>query len=50
MYNRNFFRSQLGQAAIASTAAMVTFVLLSTQIAVTAPNPALATYEQVEIA
>ncbi|WP_370297724.1 hypothetical protein [Qipengyuania mesophila] len=50
MYNRSFFRSQLGQAAIASIAAMVTFVLLSTQIAVTAPSPALAAYEQVEIA
>ena len=37
MYNRSFFRSQLGQAALASMAAMATFVLLSSQIAVTAP-------------
>ena len=29
MYNINFFRSQLGQAAIASIAAMATFVVLS---------------------
>ena len=50
MYNINFFRSQLGQAAIASIAAMATFVLLSSQIAVTAPTPVMAAYEQVEIA
>ena len=50
MYDRNFFRSRRGQAAIASIAAMVTFVLLSSQIAVTAPTPALAAYEKVEIA
>ncbi|MFT6475125.1 MAG: hypothetical protein ACJAUS_002855 [Qipengyuania sp.] len=50
MYNRSFFRSQLGQAALASMAAMATFVLLSSQIAVTAPTPVLAAYEQVEIA
>ncbi|MBO6769133.1 MULTISPECIES: hypothetical protein [unclassified Erythrobacter] len=50
MYNRSFFRSQLGQAAIASIAAMGTFVLLSSQIAVTAPTPIMAAYEQVEIA
>ncbi len=50
MYNRSFFRSQLGQAALAIMAAMATFVLLSSQIAVTAPTPVLAAYEQVEIA
>lgn len=50
MYDRNFFRSRLGQAAIASVAAMVTFVLLSSQIAATAPTPPLAAYEKVEIA
>lgn len=50
MYNRSFFRSQLGQAAIASIAAMVTFVLLSSQIAVTAPTVSVAAYEKVEIA
>lgn len=50
MYNRSFFRSQLGQAAMASIAAMITFAVLSSHIAVTAPNPALAAYEQVEVA
>ncbi|WP_324826752.1 hypothetical protein [Qipengyuania zhejiangensis] len=50
MYNRSFFRTQLGQAAFASIAAMAIFVVFSSQIAVTAPAPVLATYEQVEIA
>ena len=50
VYNRSFFRSQLGQAAIASIAAMAAFVLLSSQIAVTTPTPVMAAYEQVEIA
>ncbi len=31
MYNREFFSSKLGQAAIASIAAMTAFVALSTQ-------------------
>ncbi|MEL7444302.1 MAG: hypothetical protein AAGK02_00630 [Pseudomonadota bacterium] len=34
MYDRRFFQSKLGQAAIASIAAMVTFVALSTQMQV----------------
>ena len=50
MYNINFFRSQLGQAAIASIAAMATFVVLSSHITVPPPPPAVAAYEQVEIA
>ena len=50
MYNINFFRSQLGQAAIASIAAMATFVVLSSQITVPTPTPSVAAYEQVEIA
>lgn len=50
MYNRSFFSSQLGQAAIASIAAMITFAVLSSQIAFTAPVPALAAYERVEVA
>ena len=50
MYNINFFRSQLGQAAIASIAAMATFVVLSSHITSAAPPPAVAAYEQVEIA
>ena len=32
MYDRRFFQSQLGQAALASIAAMVIFVALSGQI------------------
>ena len=35
MYNINFFRSQLGQAAIASISAKGTFVVVSTHITVT---------------
>jgi len=31
MYNRTFFSSKLGQAALASIAAMTAFVALSTQ-------------------
>ena len=50
MYNRSFFQSQLGQAAIASIAAMITFAVLSSQIAVTSPLPVVALTEQVEIA
>lgn len=50
MYSRSFFSSQLGQAAIASIAAMITFAVLSSQIAVTTPAPTVAAYEQVEIA
>ena len=50
MYNINFFRSQLGQAAIASIAAMATFVVLSSHITVTSPSRAVAAYEHVEIA
>lgn len=50
MYDRRFFQSKLGKAAIASTAAMVTFVALSSQIAVTTPMPAMAVYHQAELA
>ncbi len=32
MYNREFFRSKLGKASIASISAMVIFVALSTQM------------------
>ena len=32
MYDRSFFQSKVGQAAIASVAAMVAFVALSTQM------------------
>ncbi len=50
MYDRKFFGTRLGQAALVSIAAMVALVSLSSQIAVTTPMPALASYEQVEIA
>ena len=50
MYDRKFFGTQLGKAALASIAAMTAMVVLSSQIAVTTPMPALATYEQMEIA
>ncbi len=50
MYDRRFFQSRLGQAALASVATMVAFVALSLQIAVTAPMPMVAAYAQVEIA
>ncbi|GMM92521.1 hypothetical protein [Qipengyuania sp. MTN3-11] len=50
MYDRRFFRTRLGQAALVSIAAMVTFVGLSGQIAVTTPAVPLAVGEQVEIA
>ena len=39
MYNRRFFQTKLGRAALASVAAMTTFVVLSTQMHV---SPALA--------
>ena len=50
MYDRSFFRTQLGQAAFASIVAMSAFVMLSSHITVTTPVAAIATYEQVEIA
>ena len=37
MFDRRFLRTRLGQATVASTAAMAAFVLLSSQIAMTAP-------------
>ena len=50
MYDRRFFRSRLGQAALASIAAMATFVALSSQVAMTAPVVPLAGGQQVELA
>lgn len=50
MYDRHFFRTRLGQAAMASIAAMVAFVALSGQVH---QNPAVAAsahYEEVELA
>ena len=49
MYNREFFRSKLGQAAIASIAAMVAFVALSTQFNAGHTHAAAITHENVMV-
>ena len=49
MYNREFFRSKLGQAAIASIAAMVAFVALSTQFNAANVPPASVAYDSVMV-
>lgn len=52
MYDRRFFQSKLGQAALASISAMVAFVALSTQMHVTPAYAAVAAAqgEMVEMA
>ncbi len=50
MHDRRFFATRLGQAALASTAAMAVFVMLSTQIAVTAPMAQVAVVQTAELA
>ena len=50
MYNRQFFSTTLGKAAIASIAMMTAFVALSAQITVTTPMPMVASISHVEIA
>ena len=50
MYDRRFFRSKLGQAAIASIAAMVAFVALSTQMHTTSAMAANMSCQTIEIA
>lgn len=50
MYDRKFFASRIGQAALASIGAMAAFVVLSTQIAVTAPVAQVAMSHTVELA
>ena len=50
MFDRRFLSTRLGQAALASTAAMLAFVLLSTQIVVTAPMAQVAVAQTVELA
>ena len=50
MYDRQFFRTSLGKAAIASIAMMTAFVALSSQITVTTPMPLVASIQHVEIA
>ncbi|MCP5396221.1 MAG: hypothetical protein H6918_05720 [Sphingomonadaceae bacterium] len=50
MYNRRFFQSRLGQAALASIAAMMAFVALSTQMQATPAFAATIQAETVELA
>ena len=50
MYDHKFFSSRLGQAALASIGAMAAFVMLSTQIAVTAPMAQVAVAQSAELA
>ncbi|WP_341712316.1 hypothetical protein [Erythrobacter sp.] len=50
MYDRNFFRTQLGQASLASFLAMAIFAVFSSNLAMSAPAPSIAYYDQVEIA
>lgn len=50
MYDRSFFATRLGQAAMASIAAMALFVVMSTQIAITAPMPQVAVAQTAELA
>lgn len=50
MYDRRFFATRLGQAALASVGAMATFVMLSTQIAVTAPMAQVAVVQSAKLA
>ena len=50
MYDMQFFRTKVGQAALASVAAMAALVALSTQIAVTTPVVAASGIAMVEVA
>ena len=50
MYDRRFFRTRVGQAAAASMAAMIAFVVLSTQITVTAPVTHVTMAQTMEVA
>ena len=50
MYDRKFFTTRLGQAALASIGAMAAFVMLSTQIAVTTPMVQIAAAHSAQVA
>lgn len=50
MFDRSFLATRLGQAALGSLLAMVAFVMMSTQIAVTAPLPQVALVQTAELA
>ena len=50
MYDRRFFQTRLGQAALASIAAMAAFVALSSQMQAAPAFAADTTLQQVELA
>jgi hypothetical protein len=50
MYDRRFFQTKLGQAALASVAAMAAFVALSSQMHAAPAFAAEASVNQVELA
>ena len=50
MFDRRFFQSKLGKAALASVTAMTAFVALSSQINANPAFAATAAYETVELA
>ncbi|GAA4647499.1 hypothetical protein GCM10023115_54610 [Pontixanthobacter gangjinensis] len=54
MYDRSFFKSKLGQAALASIAAMCAFVVLSSQMqfspAYASAHSEIVQFEAVELA
>ena len=50
MYDRQFFKTRLGQAALASIVAMTAFVALSSQLQFQPSSVAVAATQQVEIA
>lgn len=50
MYNRRFFQTKLGQAAMASIAAMCAFIALTTQMQVDPAFASVPSIEAVELA
>lgn len=50
MYDRRFFQTKLGKAALASIAAMTAFVALSSQMHANPAFAATSAYETVELA
>ena len=50
MYDLRFFRTRLGQAAMVSVAAMVTFIAFQGQAPANPPAPPISGFAQVELA
>ncbi len=50
MYDRSFFGTRLGQAALVSIAAMIVFAMASGHVEPRVPGPSVAAFEQVELA